>query len=115
MRQMNSRIHYFPKDTAEDIKLGVFSTSILFGYTRAKQILAPLLFAFFVVIYSSALSAGLHAVLLAALPTAILLPEMYNLNMANPKSCGRFALKGILTKYYIAGAFMASLLVKAMF
>jgi 4-hydroxybenzoate polyprenyltransferase len=97
------------------MQLGVFSTSILFGYTRAKQVLTPLLFTFFAVIYTSSYSAGLHALILAGLPTAVLLPEMLNLDMSDPKSCGRFALKGIITKYYLAVAMWGSLLVKAAF
>jgi 4-hydroxybenzoate polyprenyltransferase len=106
---------YGCQDTAEDLKLGVFSTSILFGYRRSKEILTPLLFVFIIITYSSAGNAGLHNIFLALLPSSILLSELFQLNMAEPKSCGRFALKGIMTKYYMAAAFWASLLVKAAF
>ncbi|KDQ10728.1 hypothetical protein BOTBODRAFT_163606 [Botryobasidium botryosum FD-172 SS1] len=104
---------YGCQDTGDDIKLGVYSTSILFGYKRGPQILTPLVFIYLGVIFYSTLIAGLHAHLLSLIPSYVLITEIYALRMEDPRSCGRFAKRGIEIKIILSLTFWVSFLWKA--
>ncbi|KDQ12623.1 hypothetical protein BOTBODRAFT_56664 [Botryobasidium botryosum FD-172 SS1] len=104
---------YGCQDTGDDLKLGVYSTSILFGYRRGPQILTPLVFIYLGVVFYSTYVAGLHAFLLSIIPSYTLISEIFALRMENPKSCARFAKRGIEIKIVLGLTFWASFLWKA--
>lgn len=106
---------YGCQDTSDDLKLGVFSTSILFGYQRGPQILKPIIFAYLGVVFYSTYLVGLHAVLLTLIPSYVLISEIYALRMADPRSCARFAKRGIEIKIILGLTCWVSFLWKASF
>jgi 4-hydroxybenzoate polyprenyltransferase len=86
------------QDTPEDLALGVFSVSILFGYAGSKRIVMALTVIYLGVLCSALCAADLHWLVLSVIPAYVLLTEAYRVRMDDPKSCGIYARRALYAK-----------------
>jgi 4-hydroxybenzoate polyprenyltransferase len=86
------------QDTPEDLELGVFSTSILFGYEGSKRLVMPLTILYLCALAFAFRTAGLHWVALMFIPSCVLITEAHKVKMDSPVSCGVYARRALYAK-----------------
>jgi 4-hydroxybenzoate polyprenyltransferase len=86
------------QDTPEDLELGVFSTSILFGYEGSKRLVMPLTILYLCALAFAFRAAGLHWAALMVIPSCVLITEAHKVKMDSPVSCGVYARRALYAK-----------------
>lgn len=97
------------QDMKDDARLGLRSTSLLFGYKYGKAILTAFFVAFLATLYASAYITQMSALLLTAFPALYIGPSLLNVKLADPKSCGKLVWKCIKAEMWMTVAFSADL------
>jgi 4-hydroxybenzoate polyprenyltransferase len=100
-RKCSTLTPFFAQDTADDIEFGVFSMSILLGYSGTKRALMPTQLAFLVGLGFSFYSAGMHWLPLLVVPTYVLLAEGLRVRPSDSQSCGVYARRTIYLQVII--------------
>lgn len=96
---------YGCQDTDEDIKIGLFSLSILCGYDRSRKLGFVLICGFAGLVGLCAYSADLPCWQSTVIPVSWLLSNFWGLDLADPSSCGAWASKAIKTKGLVTISF----------
>jgi 4-hydroxybenzoate polyprenyltransferase len=92
------------QDTPEDMELGIYSVSILFGYETSKRVVFSLTFVYLGLLGYALRIAGLHWIVISVVPAYVLVSEAYRVKMDDPASCGKYARRGIFVKIGICAS-----------
>jgi 4-hydroxybenzoate polyprenyltransferase len=86
------------QDTPEDMKLGVYSTSILLGYSGSKRVVLWLTPLYIGTLACTLNAANLHGYVLSVVPGYVLVRDACKIKMDDPISCSMYARRGIYVK-----------------